>query len=174
MAEGPDGLYFTDFWGESVGIGNEPGKGSVWKIVPSEASLHLSPTGGDEHLTPVERGRKLAGVHCAQCHRLEGVGGFEGPELTNVVKTLGLRLHSPGYEATVKQLRTSDQTFFQEQRWRLDEVLQRNGEARIRCWLTHHLEEPRFDNALARMPSLRLLPEDDRSAVIEYLMTLKQ
>jgi hypothetical protein len=38
--------------------------------------------------------------------------------------------------------------------------------------LSFHVEEPRFDNPYARMPSFaKALPEDVRNDIIAYLMT---
>ena len=171
MREGPDGLYFTDFFGDSTGVGDEVGRGTIWRVFPSEESMHLDIE--VDEVDTVVRGRSLAATHCAQCHRIEGVGGLEGPELTSVAKTLDLRLHSKGYEASLRDLRSSQQEYFQQQRWRLDEIAETKDEERIRRWLVHHLEEPRFDNPFANMPSFMALSEADRNAIIEYLMTLK-
>ncbi|MBI3735196.1 hypothetical protein HY256_01630, partial [Candidatus Sumerlaeota bacterium] len=47
----------------------------------------------------------------------------------------------------------------------------RNDE-RIRIWLHKHLEEPRFDNPMGKMPSFAELPETTREDIIAYVLTL--
>jgi hypothetical protein len=55
---------------------------------------------------------------------------------------------------------------------RLKEVLAAKGAERIKTWLPHHLEEPRFDNSHARMPSFaQSLSANVRSDIVRYLLT---
>jgi len=171
LAEGPDGLYFTDFFGATDGT-DPDGKGSVWKVVPSEATkeVAVANTEAFSAQSPVEKGRAFFGHLCSVCHRLRGVGGSEGPDLTNFRSTGRKRLAARGYAAEVEELLKSEQTFMVEQRPRLQEVLAAKGEERLRVWLKHHLEEPRFDNPRARMPAFAHIDEETREAIITYLL----
>lgn len=173
LAEGPDGLYFTDFFGDSTAADSE-GTGRIWKVKPSQATLGL-PEVGDEslaNLKPVERGQVLFARNCTACHRVDGVGGSEGPDLTHVKSSLATRLNGKSYELEATRLLKADGTFQAEQRERIQSVLSLKGADRIKTWLAYHLEEPRFDHPFAKMPSFaEALRPDDRSAIIEYLMT---
>ena len=175
LAEGPEGLYFTDFFGETPANGDPTGKGGVWKLVRSEATLKLVAAGNAslEGLAPVERGQVLFSRNCATCHRVTGVGGYEGPELTHTATELDLRLNSKPYIVLVNGLLKSNKSFMVEQRSKLEAVLGAKVENRRRAWLDHHLEEPRFDNPYARMPSFAALPKQDREHVIAFLNTLE-
>ncbi len=134
LAEGPDGLYFTDFFGESAGGDDPEGKGAVWKVVRSEATRHQV-AARDEVLLgmmPLERGRARFARHCATCHRVAGIGGHEGPELTHAAHELDRRLHSQAYVASLRQLLKSKNSFLVEQQGRIKEVLAAEGTERIR------------------------------------------
>jgi len=175
LAEGPDGLYFTDFFGETVSGSDPTGKGAVWKVVRSEATLKQvgAKDAALQGMGPIERGQALFSRNCATCHRVAGVGGHEGPELTHAVIELNDRLHSKAYVASVRKFLKSKGSFLIEQRSRLREVLDHEGDDRIDVWLKHHLEEPRFDNTYAKMPSFALLPAEDREQIIAFLKTLR-
>ena len=171
LAEGPDGLYFTDFFGSTDGSKPE-GVGSVWKVVPSEATKGLAAddSAALSAQTPLEQGRVFFGHLCAVCHRLEGVGGSEGPDLTHFRRTGRKRLEARGYIVEAEELLKSEQTFLVEQRPRLREVLAAKGDERVRVWLRHHLKEPRFDNPRARMPGFGHMDEETRQAIVTYLL----
>ena len=172
LAEGPDGLYFTDFFG-STSTDKAAGAGGVWKVVPSKKTLDLPEVSDTElaRLKPAERGKVHFSRTCSPCHSVEGVGGREGPDLTHFRKDALLRLGSRGYEEGVRKLMASDQTFAVEQRPRLKAVLDAGGEGRVRTWLTNHIEEPRFDNPRGRMPTFTTLPQATRGDIIEFLMS---
>jgi len=171
LAEGPDGLYFTDFFGATDGTKPE-GAGSVWKVVPSEATKGIATDDAAELAaqSPLEQGRAYFGMLCAVCHRVDGVGGTEGPGLTHFRRTARKRLNSRGYTAEVQELLESEQTFLVEQRPRLREVLAAKDDQRVRVWLRNHIEEPRFDNPRARMPGFAHLDENIRQAIVTYLL----
>jgi cytochrome c2 len=174
LAEGPDGLYFTDFFGETPREGDPTGNGAVWKVIPSEATAKLEVAGftlpGKD---PIEKGQALFARNCATCHQVAGIGGHEGPELTHAMSELDRRLHSSAYVASVQKLLKSNNSFLVEQRGRLKAVLDAKGRERIQVWLRYHLEEPRFDNTYAKMPSFALLSEEDRDHIIAFVNTLK-
>lgn len=172
VAEGPDGVYFTDFFGETR-ENQSNGLGTIWRLFPSEETRRLAtgaltqPVPGD----PVSAGRTHFFSFCASCHRVDGVGGNEGPDLTHFGQNAVARLNSKAYEATLKKYLESDGGFIVEQRERLLAVQEAKGRERLRKWLEHHLEEPRFDHPRAKMPSMAYLAPDVRSAIIEFLMS---
>ena len=172
LAEGPDGLYFTDFWGET--ISTDDAQGRVYKVVTSKETLGL-PVVGDDQLAAMpaeERGRVHFHRNCTSCHQLDGTGGREGPDLTHVITNLDLRLNSAAYQATVKKLIASESSFVAEQQPKLKKTLAADRDDRIKAWLPYHVEEPRFDNPYARMPGFaKALSEDVRNDIIAYLMT---
>ncbi len=172
VAEGPDGVYFTDFFGETKAASSE-GEGRVWKVHPSEATRHLA-TGETTDLDGtdnVTKGRIYFFSFCASCHTLDGVGGNEGPNLTHFGQDAQGDLNSQAYDATLAQLIAREDGFFASQKPRLLAVQQSRGRDRVHHWLRHHLEEPRFDNARAKMPSMGFVAEPVRDAIIEFLMS---
>ncbi|MBI3735780.1 PQQ-dependent sugar dehydrogenase, partial [Candidatus Sumerlaeota bacterium] len=126
LAEGPDGLYFTDFFGEVKDSATAPvsaytGAAAVWKVIATSSTLELSRVADAEigKLKPEERGKIRFAQNCAPCHQIAGRGGLEGPDLTNEMTVLRSRLRSAGYEAQVNELLASEKSFAIEQRPRL-------------------------------------------------------
>lgn len=174
LAEGPDGLYFTDFFGESDGT-PETSVASIWRLFHSESTLYLESPPDLElaGLNPVQRGERLFHANCVQCHTLQGLGGHEGPNLTFLMDELPRRLESPGYESQLQKLLASEQEFYVAQRDRLRSVQQAQSRDRVRVWLRHHIELPRFDNPFSKMPSFQEeLDSGKISDLIEFLMAL--
>ena len=174
LAQGPDGIYFTDFFGESTGEPESP-SGNVWRLVPSKATLS-PPAAADTEattLTPQERGERTFFRSCSPCHRLDGVGGSEGPDLTYLTEDLKRRLRSPGYQSLVARLLEDKGEFFVQQQPRLRDIQSavEDDDALLRIWLKHHIEEPRFDNPFSKMPSFaEVLDETQREEIVVYLM----
>ncbi len=173
LAEGPDGIYFTDFFGEATSGLDATGTGGVWKLMPSKATLGLPDTSEVEmaSLSSSERGQILFSQFCRACHRIEGNGGHEGPELTHVIKNLDLRLNSQAYESELARLLASQNPFMKEQRGFLEEVQKTKGQDRIKIWIWYHLIEPRFDNLYAKMPRFSPgLTDDQRRDIVAFLL----
>lgn len=174
LAEGSDGIYFTDFFGESTGEPESP-VGNVWRLTPSVATAS-APAGADHDtagLAPAERGERLFLRACTPCHRLDGVGGGEGPDLTYLHEDLLRRLGSPGYRALLEQLLGNEGEFFVRQRPRLRAVRDAvDDDSLLAIWLKHHLEEPRFDNPFGKMPGFAdAISETQREEIIDFLMS---
>jgi cytochrome c2 len=173
VAEGPDGLYFTDFFGETTGVDAE-GAGTVWKVVLSDATSNL-PTVDEQkmaELQPAARGEIYFRKNCSTCHRLDGWGGHEGPELSLAHKKLPERLNSKGYVSSVQTMIDKDMGALEPEQWRLQEVMDASDGDRYRTWLVHHLEEPRFDNPFAKMPNFKTaLSNEIRSDIIAFLVS---
>jgi mono/diheme cytochrome c family protein len=174
LAEGPDGIYFTDFFGESAGEPESP-VGNVWRLAPSVATAStpsgaVSDTAG---LTPAERGERMFLRNCTPCHRLDGVGGGEGPDLTYLHEDLLRRLGSPGYQSLLEKLLKDEGEFFVRQRPRLLAVRDAvDGDSLLRIWLKHHIEEPRFDNPFSKMPGFTdAIGGTQRDEIVDFLMS---
>lgn len=180
LAEGPDGLYFTDFFGRHAaeypkgplpegfdGQSQYTGKASVWKVVTSEQTLHSRAGAG----AVTAMGEQLTRTTCAACHMVDGAGGLQGPELTHAYRRLDERLNNPAYDVALQRMLADSTGKFAEHRDRLRDVQAAEGDARIRRWLHHHLEAPRFDHPDAQMPAFNLLPREQREAIIAHLMT---
>jgi mono/diheme cytochrome c family protein len=169
LAEGSDGLYFTDFFGAIEG-GDAKGQGAVYRVYPSEKTLTLATT-KERAGTPEERGEELFFGVCTACHRYGDVGGHEGPELTGLRARLDERLHSEAYEAELESLLSDEKSFAQSQAGRLRAVLGLTGGARVAQWFEFHLIEPRFDNLRAKMPSFaETLSPESRGDLAAFLL----
>lgn len=169
VAEGPGGVYFTDFFGETRAERSD-GLGNIYRVVPSEHTKQLA-RGADDSADPTTRGRQFFFDFCTGCHRLGGIGGSEGPDLTAFGDDAVSELQSKAYEANLTALLSSTNAFMVAQRPRLEAVREAKGRERVRVWLENHLEEPRFDNPRAKMPSMTYLTPEVHSAIIDYLMT---
>jgi glucose/arabinose dehydrogenase/mono/diheme cytochrome c family protein len=181
LTEGPDGLYFTDFFGrvvpqtltpptqpEGVDLQDQfAGKGSIWRVVPSERTVTIPQDTG----SPLAVGERLVRTTCSACHTIDGVGSFNGPDLSHTYTRLDQRLNNAAYDLHVAHL--LDDVRFELHRERLNAVKAAVGDERIRVWLHHHLEDPTFDHLRAQMPAFNLLPQPQRDAIIDYLMTRK-
>jgi hypothetical protein len=171
LAEGTDGVYFTDFFGETSSDSSD-GLGTVWRLRPSADTKRL----GQARLASsadatTNKGSSQFFNFCASCHTLDGLGGKEGPDLTHFGEQATAELNSKAYAATLVKLLDSKQEFMAAQRPRLQAVQQATGRERVRVWLHHHLEEPRFDNARAKMPSMAFVAPEVRSEIVEFLMS---
>lgn len=176
LIEGPDGLYFTDFFGEITDNRRGEGavdQGGIWRVVPSEASLDAPPLDDLAGLTPVERGRVLFLQKCAGCHNVGPGPPREGPDLRRVATKRSRLVHAPAYEAQLQEWIASEQAFRVDQRHRYESLLAVEGADRVRAWFGHHIEEPRFDHPRATMPAVGPLSNEDRGAIVEWLMTLR-
>jgi hypothetical protein len=108
---------------------------------------------------------------CFGCHQLNGKGGTAGPALnqTAMVKQLGQKLNSPDYAETLQQVDLLDREPFVSYREARSEVLQSQGQDRIRTWMIYHIMEPRFDNPNSLMPNLGL-SRTEATAITDYLL----
>lgn len=163
---GPDGLYFTDLYGESL----EPhfGGGVVYRVVPGDSGA--APLPQTEMAVGPERGRFLFyDLRCNTCHTLDGQGGREGPDLTRLRTTLRERLSSAEYVAHLQDLSGRSGAFFVKHRPVYEELQAATGRERVELWIRHHLLDPRFDNPEAKMPSLDL-SDADIASLTQFLL----
>jgi len=172
LAEGPDGLYFTDFLGEEH-VPGAHGTASVWRIHPTELTRDL-PSADSEALaalSPRARGEILFDRNCLRCHRIDGSGGVEGPDLSDALAALDRKLNSRAYDATLERLLASPESFLVEQRDRLRAVAEAKGPKRVEIWFRHHLDEPRFDNVYAAMPSFSHLSDEEVDSLAAFVLS---
>lgn len=160
IALGPDGLYFVPT------LPNAEGRSFVLKIVYDPAHQHpyLISNITDPWLLMSEKG-------CFGCHQLEGVGGTAGPALNqaSMVKDLNAKLNSEDYLQNIKEVDLLDRKPFIDFKEARSEVLQAEGQDRIRTWMIYHIMEPRFDNPNSPMPNLGL-SRVEATAITDYLL----
>jgi mono/diheme cytochrome c family protein len=156
----------------------EPGEpkssGRLWRIFPSKETLDLPDANAEAlaKMAPEERGAVYFSQNCSSCHRVAGVGGTEGPDLTHASKELNKRLNGASYESMIKNMMASDDPYKTSQRPRFESVLKQKGKARLKAWLTNHLEEPRFDHPFAKMPSFSAtLTPEKREDIMSYVIS---
>ena len=73
-----------------------------------------------------------------------------------LARRLSDRLESEEYEASVRQLDELDDEVFRRYRDARRNVLEAQGDEKLRTWLQYRLLEPRFDNPSSQMPNLGL------------------
>jgi glucose/arabinose dehydrogenase len=160
LAFGPDGLYvlplFPDPRGESV----------VLRIshAPERAHPHYVTDLSAERLVDV-RG-------CYGCHSLGTMRRSDvGPPLDRdlLVGRLEERLLSPAYTEHLRALDAETAAPIEAGREARREVAAAEGMARIRTWLRHKVQDPRFDNPGAVMPDVGLSP-GEASAITDFLL----
>ena len=175
LKQGPDGVYFTDFFGEQRN-GKADGMGRVFRVAPSARTRELP---ADDR--PPEWARWSAerrGKHifvrvagCGSCHTVERLsGGREGPVLDDIARTLAARLESPAYVDAARALAAGSGP---EARGAIEEVLGAAGDDKLRRWLRHHIRNPRFDNPKGKMPAFSGLSEEDLGYLVELLVGLR-
>jgi len=174
LEQGPDGVYFTDFFGEQE-TGEADGVGRVLKVAASARTkdfpVDLPPLEW-AGWAPRNRGKhvfaRMAG--CGSCHTVDRLtSGREGPELTRLVPNLRQRLSSEEYVQSARKLLAAPGASAPAIR----EVLQAEGDDRLRTWIRHHIHDPRFDNPKGKMPGFPSLGDEERVALVEFLMGLE-
>lgn len=175
LEQGPDGVYFTDFFGEQK-TGKAEGKGRVFRVAPSARTRDLPADDRPpewSRWSPLNRGKhifvRVAG--CGSCHAVERIsGGREGPALDGLARTVGARIESSEYIALARSLALDSGP---EEKAAIEEVLGATGRERLRVWLRRHIENPRFDNPKGKMPAFASLSGEDSGYLIEFLMSLR-
>lgn len=163
IAFGPDGLYFAPL------LPNREGRTFILKITYDPGRAHpfstLQTENGDDLF--IEKG-------CVGCHSITGVremGGTAGPPLDRdlLVERLETRLHSQAYLESLEeidQLDSEPQASYREAR---QEVLEAEGLDRVRVWMIHRIQEPRFDTLYSQMPNVGVSREE-AILLTEYLL----
>jgi glucose/arabinose dehydrogenase len=163
IAVGPDGLYFVPTFP------NADGRSFILKLAYDPAHQHpyLLSNITDPWLLMSQKS-------CFGCHQLDGKGGTAGPVLDQgaMVKQLNEKLNSPDYVQTVQQVDLLAREPFTSYKEARSEVLQAQGQERIRTWMIYHIMEPRFDNPNSLMPNLGL-SRTEATAITDYLLQPK-
>ena len=158
IAEGPDGLYFSGM------LPDDTGQTWLLRVVRRE--------GARRDVRMLSGGDLFQSKGCDGCHRVDGLGGNRGPALDKLVDRLLERLHNPAYEARLRALADGPDAVASRQTPALGDLLHLDGEARVQRWIELRLQDPRFDQADAQMPNLKL-SQRDIAALAEWLMTLR-
>ena len=160
IAFGPDGLYVAPI------LPLQDGVGGIIKISydpPNEHPYRLVETDGNELL--VQKG-------CTGCHVIpspyhgygEDFPGIPqvGPSLERdvLVERLRERLNSEEYVRSVEEIDALETEPHVSYRQARQEVLEAEGMDRVRIWIEHRIQEPRFDNRTSLMPKLGITEEE--------------
>jgi glucose/arabinose dehydrogenase len=160
VAMGPDGLYVVPT------LPNVEGRSFVLKVAydPADQHPYLISDISDPRLLMSDKG-------CFGCHQLDGVGGTVGPALnqSSMVKLLTTRLNSAEYLQSLQEVDLLDREPFVNFKEARREVLQAEGQERIRTWMIYHIMEPKFDNPNSLMPNMGL-SRAEATAITDYLL----
>lgn len=152
---GPDGLYVVSIWPDADGVTgilrlrHDPASDHPYRL--SDVSKYY----GDPELLMLHKG-------CLSCHSLEAGVDRVGPSLDpgSLRESVLARLTSDAYAARVAELRSEGDERVVDFARRRAEVEAAEGDARLRTWIYHHVQEPQFDNPLSQMPQLGLTDEE--------------
>jgi hypothetical protein len=86
-----------------------------------------------------------------------------------MVKLLTTRLNSAEYLQSLQEVDHLDREPFVNFKEARREVLQAEGQERIRTWMIYHIMEPKFDNPNSLMPNMGL-SRAEATAITDYLL----
>lgn len=157
---GRDGLYFVPLYPDPQG------ESAVYRVVYDRSREHPIVLGRNLHPSTVMRDRG-----CFGCHSSSGYGGTFGPPLDSgpLAERLRRRLHSSEYLEMLAQLQRSEADSIREFRPARQDVMAAKGLARVRVWLRHKIQNPRFDSPSSQMPTLGV-PEREASVIADHLL----
>lgn len=160
VALGPDGVYVVPT------LPNMEGKSFVLKIVyePDHQHPFLITDGKDPRALMWEKG-------CFGCHQLGDEGGTAGPALNQpqLAERLNAKLNSQEYLQSLLEIDHLDREPFLSFRDARSEVIELQGQERLRTWMIYHIMEPRFDNPNSLMPNTGL-SRAEASLITDYLL----
>lgn len=160
VALGPDGLYVVPT------LPNAEGRSFVLKVVyePNQQHPYLIADGKDPESLMWEKG-------CFGCHQLEDEGGTAGPALNQpqLAERIDARLNSQEYLQTLQEVDSLDREPFVNFHDARDEVMELEGQQKIRTWMIYHIMEPRFDNPNSLMPNTGL-SRAEAALITDYLL----
>lgn len=164
VAIGPDGLYVVPT------LPNSEGRSFVLKVAyqPDQQHPYLITDGQDPRALMLEKG-------CFGCHLLDDEGGTAGPALNQpqLVERIDTRLNSPEYLQSLQSVDNLDREPFVGFRDARSEVMQLEGQEKIRTWMIYHIMEPRFDNPNSLMPNTGL-SKSEAALIADYLLEERQ
>jgi hypothetical protein len=145
---------------------NAEGRSFVLKIAyePNHQHPYLIADGKDPQALMGEKG-------CLGCHQLGDEGGTAGPTLNQpqLVERIDARLNSQEYVQTLNEVDSLDREPFVSFRDARDEVMELEGQQKIRTWMIYHIMEPRFDNPNSLMPNTGL-SRAEAALITDYLL----
>ena len=164
VALGPDGLYVVPT------LPNIEGKSFVLRVVyePDHQHPFLITDGKEPRTLMWEKG-------CFGCHQLGDEGGTAGPALNQLqmVERLNEKLNSQDYLQTLQEVDRLDREPFLSYKEARSEVMELQGQERLRTWMIYHLMEPRFDNPNSLMPNMGL-SRAEATVITNYLLQEKE
>ena len=108
---------------------------------------------------------------CFGCHQLGDEGGTAGPALNQpeMAERLNEKLNSPEYLLTLEEVDRLEREPFFSFREARREILELQGQERLRTWMIYHIMEPKFDNPNSLMPNAGL-SRAEATLVTDYLL----
>jgi len=111
---------------------------------------------------------------CTGCHTIDGkwgYGGTTGPPLggKQMLTRIQTMLNSDEYLRSLKEIELLDSEPYRSFKTARREVVQAQGEEKIRLWIKYRLQEPRFDRLYSQMPSFGL-SETEAFIITDYLL----
>jgi len=160
VALGPDGLYFVPT------LPNSEGRSFVLKVVyePDHQHPYLITDGKEPRTLMWEKG-------CMGCHQLGDEGGTAGPSLDQpqLTERISAKLESPDYLQTSQEVDRLDREPFLSFMEARSEVVELQGDEKLRTWMIYHLMEPKFDNPNSLMPNTGL-SRTEATLITDYLL----
>lgn len=168
VARGPDGIYFSDLYGE--GEAPHQGTGTIWRVTPTDAAqARIFEEGSD--LTGLARARWVWKQNrCDGCHVIDGEGHTVAMALTDYGPFVRGKVLSRDFETQMEALLAREERFFVERRDVYRDLLDRRGEDRVRAWLRRKIVDPRFDDPNVKMPTYTHLADEDVDSLVELLL----
>lgn len=164
VALGPDGLYIVPT------LPNSDGRSFVLKVMyePDRQHPFLITDGQEPRALMWENG-------CFGCHQLGDEGGTAGPALNQpqMAEQLNAKLNSPDYLQTLQEVDRLDREPFVSFKDARSEVMELQGQEKLRTWMIYHIMEPRFDNPNSTMPNMGL-NRAEATLITDYLLQEKQ
>lgn len=147
VALGQDGLYVVPT------LPNVEGRSFVLKVAyePNHQHPYLIADNQDPESLMWEKG-------CFGCHQFGDEGGTAGPALDQpqLAERIAARLNSQEYQQSLQDVDNLDREPFVDFKDARDEVMELEGQQKIRTWMIYHIMEPRFDNPNSLMPNMGL------------------
>jgi glucose/arabinose dehydrogenase len=160
VALGPDGLYVVPT------LPNEDGKSLVLRVSyqPDRQHPYLISNGQEPISLMWEKG-------CFGCHQLGDEGGTAGPTLNQpqLAEDLNQKLNSEGYVQMLQDVDRLNREPFVSFREARSEVMELQGQEKIRTWMIYHIMEPKFDNPNSMMPNMGL-SRTQATIIADYLL----
>jgi glucose/arabinose dehydrogenase len=164
VALGPDGLYVVPM------LPNVEGRSFILKVAyePDRQHPFLISDGREPRTLMWEKG-------CFGCHQLGDEGGTAGPALNQpqMTERLNAKLNSPEYLQTLQEVDRLDREPFVNFKEARSEVMELQGQEKLRTWMIYHIMEPKFDNPNSLMPNTGLT-RAEATVITDYLLQERQ